>query len=129
MKRIEYAILCVGALHAMPEDKRQELLEWERVNLSNNRDGDLGSIDWPGWIPILGPPPPLEFADRPYKKKPIRPSLRTKVFERDRYRCVNCGTWEKLTADHIVPEVLGGTTELYNLQTLCKPCNSKKGAR
>ena len=30
---------------------------------------------------------------------------------------------------HVYPEVRGGSSELDNLQTLCRPCNSIKGAK
>lgn len=63
------------------------------------------------------------------KKKTIPQGLRVQVFERDRYRCVYCGTWEQLTVDHIIPEIRGGQTILENLQTLCKSCNSRKGTK
>jgi hypothetical protein len=66
---------------------------------------------------------------RPYVKKPISSRLRWRVFRRDGYRCLFCGSLEDLTADHIIAEVNGGPTEFENLQTLCRPCNSKKGAR
>lgn len=62
-----------------------------------------------------------------YRKKPLSQGLRTKVFERDEYRCVHCGTHKELSVDHIHPEVHGGTDAFDNLQTLCKPCNSAKG--
>jgi len=72
------------------------------------------------------PPPP----DPPsYKKKPIGGTLRTRVFERDGYRCQTCDGWQDLCADHIIPESLGGETTYENLQTLCRSCNAKKGAR
>lgn len=61
------------------------------------------------------------------KKRPLPQGLRTKVFERDKYRCVCCGTHKQLSVDHVYPEVHGGSDEFDNLQTLCKPCNSKKG--
>lgn len=67
---------------------------------------------------------------RPQKlKKTISQALRKFVFERDAYRCVYCGDWHDLTVDHIYPEALGGTLDPDNLQTLCRPCNSKKGTR
>lgn len=64
-----------------------------------------------------------------YKKKKIGMTLRMEVYERDGFKCVTCGTQKKLTCDHIKPEVLGGETTLENLQTMCKSCNSRKGAR
>tara|TARA_R110002020_G_scaffold62613_1_gene167325 strand:+ start:4059 stop:4460 length:402 start_codon:yes stop_codon:yes gene_type:complete len=54
--------------------------------------------------------------------------VRTQVFERDLYRCRACGTHLNLTVDHIQPVSAGGGDELDNLQTLCRSCNSKKGA-
>lgn len=64
----------------------------------------------------------------PKRSKAVIPAdLRTAVFERDLYRCVRCSTHLQLTADHIVAEALGGPTSLENLQTLCRPCNSRKG--
>lgn len=72
--------------------------------------------------------------DRPsapsvYRKAEISASLRKAVYERDLYRCKHCGTHLDLSVDHIVPESKGGATDLSNLQTLCRPCNSRKGAR
>lgn len=62
-------------------------------------------------------------------KKPISNKLRKQVFERDAYRCVRCGSHLSLEADHVFPECCGGEATLDNLQTLCKPCNMKKGGR
>ncbi len=63
------------------------------------------------------------------KKGVIRQSLRTAVFERDKYRCLRCGTHVDLRADHVFPESKGGEATLENLQTLCLPCNSWKGTK
>ena len=62
-----------------------------------------------------------------YIKKNIPRSLSKRVFERDEYRCVTCGTHLDLTCDHILAESKGGETSFDNLQTMCRPCNSKKG--
>lgn len=51
------------------------------------------------------------------------------VFERDAYRCQECGGWSDLTIDHVEPFVNGGADELSNFQTLCRSCNSRKGPR
>ncbi|WP_353367653.1 HNH endonuclease [Acidovorax sp. FG27] len=68
-------------------------------------------------------------APKGYTKGVIPAALRTSVFERDAYRCVTCGGHKDLCCDHIHPESKGGPTTLENLQTMCRPCNSKKGVR
>ena len=64
-----------------------------------------------------------------YLKQRISEKLRQQVFERDGFCCVECGSKKRLSADHIIPERHGGETEIDNLQTLCKPCNSEKGSK
>lgn len=59
--------------------------------------------------------------------------LRYKVLQRDRYKCVLCGSspaygnGTRLHIDHIKPYSKGGETVLSNLQTLCEACNLGKG--
>lgn len=60
-------------------------------------------------------------------RKNISPAVKLKIFQRDGYRCVHCGTNNTLTIDHIQPVSKGGSNEDENLQTLCAPCNSRKG--
>lgn len=55
--------------------------------------------------------------------------VRRRVYRRDGYRCVKCHSGEDLTLDHVTPWSLGGSDEASNLQTLCRSCNSSKGAR
>ena len=47
------------------------------------------------------------------------------------FKCHHCSERkpEKLTVDHIKPVSKGGSDEPYNLQILCRVCNSKKGAK
>jgi len=52
--------------------------------------------------------------------------IRTRVFERDGYKCVYCGSADDLTIDHIIPICRGGNNDDCNLQTLCRSCNSRK---
>ncbi len=54
---------------------------------------------------------------------------RNAILERDGYRCCICGSTEDLTLDHIVPVSRSGSNGPDNLQTLCRSCNSRKGAR
>lgn len=64
-----------------------------------------------------------------YKKKRIPEKLKAQVHEKYNYQCVSCGTNKDLSCDHIVPESKGGETELDNLQTMCRSCNSSKGSK
>jgi 5-methylcytosine-specific restriction endonuclease McrA len=74
---------------------------------------------------LNAPPNPIYYSS--YKKTRVPASLRREVWERDNFTCKECGTHQRLTVDHIIPECQGGKTELSNLQTLCKICNSRKG--
>lgn len=43
------------------------------------------------------------------------------------HRCLWCGRDDvKLTADHITPVSMGGTSNIDNIQPLCLPCNARK---
>ena len=65
------------------------------------------------------------WADRP----PIPKAVREAVYERDGYACVTCGTPDNLSIDHVIPWSRGGPDHPDNYQTLCRPCNSRKGNR
>lgn len=71
--------------------------------------------------------PPHE--SKAYKRRKISGTVRAQVMERDQYRCVRCGSWERLSLDHIHPVSKGGTDHPDNLQTMCQSCNSAKGAK
>lgn len=63
-------------------------------------------------------------------RRPVSRTLRQRVYERDEFRCVECGELDpkRLSVDHIVPVIRGGSNALTNLRTLCRSCNSAKGA-
>ena len=62
-------------------------------------------------------------------------SLRFKILQRDRFRCVACGRSPakegnvELHVDHIVPWSRGGQNVEANLRTLCFDCNLGKGSQ
>lgn len=62
-------------------------------------------------------------------RKKLSRSLIRQIWDRDGWECRHCGTHQDLTIDHITPLASGGTDDMGNLQTLCKSCNSSKGAR
>lgn len=70
-----------------------------------------------------------EAAEARRKANPIGKDFRAWIIARDGGRCLTCGTMEHLTVDHILPILRGGKTDPDNLQTLCRTCNSRKGAR
>lgn len=65
----------------------------------------------------------------PEVRRPITDEVRRLVYSRDDYRCVVCGSTEKLSCDHVIPWSHGGSDDQSNLQTMCISCNSRKGAR
>lgn len=65
----------------------------------------------------------------PRSRRHIPDAIRFAVYARDGWRCLHCGSGERLTLDHIYPYSLGGSDAIENLQTLCRPCNSRKGAK
>lgn len=70
----------------------------------------------------------------------IRPNIPKSIskaaYQRDSYTCALCGlegmgdTHEEkirgFALDHIVPHAAGGSSELENLQVLCRKCNRDK---
>lgn len=72
---------------------------------------------------------PVETTSKPQQKDKISRSLAKRVHEKHGYRCVTCGDHIDLCCDHIVPESKGGPTTFENLQSMCRPCNSRKGNR
>lgn len=65
------------------------------------------------------------------EREAITSRTRTLVYRRDGYACVLCGADDvtRLSIDHKVPVDLGGGNDPANLRTLCRACNSAKGAR
>ena len=54
-------------------------------------------------------------------------ATRCAVFDRDGWRCVQCGKAGRLECDHVVPLERGGDPwDMDNLQTLCRNCHIAK---
>lgn len=87
-------------------------------------------------LPKIGSTPEIRRALR--RHKPLK--CAAEVFARDRYTCRKCGyceprgiwglpVWvEHLTVDHVIPASCGGSDEPHNLTTLCRRCNTRRGA-
>ena len=68
----------------------------------------------------------------PDNPRNITTGMRSRVLERDGFRCRRCGHGPDiapLVVDHVVPVAKGGTAAFDNLQTLCRPCNAGKSDR
>jgi hypothetical protein len=70
----------------------------------------------------------LSFARHEYRAV-IPAELRERIYNRDGHQCLKCAATDDLTLDHIHPWSLGGPDTEDNLRTLCRSCNSKKGAK
>lgn len=56
----------------------------------------------------------------------VQVGVKAEVWERDKGKCVNCGSTLALEIDHIEPYAVGGKTEVENLRLLCRSCNQRK---
>jgi hypothetical protein len=54
---------------------------------------------------------------------------RNRLFRRDNYACVYCGSKRNLTVDHVMPKSRGGQNTWLNLVTCCSHCNRVKDNR
>ena len=54
---------------------------------------------------------------------------RNRIYKRDGYQCIYCGSHRHLTLDHVIPKSRGGLNTWTNLVTSCQKCNLKKADR
>ena len=69
-------------------------------------------------------------------RPPILNSIRKDVYQQSSYMCALCGLEGKgetheerikgFAIDHVLPHAAGGSSELENLQVLCRKCNRSK---
>lgn len=62
-------------------------------------------------------------------RSPIPENVQIFVWNRDKGKCVKCGSSANLEFDHIVPLSKGGSNTARNVQLLCEKCNRSKGAK
>ena len=73
--------------------------------------------------------PPARPSMKQSHRRKISSAKRLRVYERDGFKCVTCGTSEALSLDHIVALANGGTDDESNLQTMCMKHNMEKGVK
>ena len=61
--------------------------------------------------------------------KVVTKKMKTEVMERDGHSCRRCGSIFQLEVDHVRARANGGINQINNLQSLCRACNQRKGAR
>ena len=67
------------------------------------------------------------LCDEEHKRPYIPQDVVGLVYMRYDGKCCKCGSSNDLQLDHIIPFSKGGSSEVDNLQLLCKDCNLKKG--
>ncbi len=116
------------------EDKVEEILDaclrptpparWLRFELCQ-----MESRSWHEWHWTRGRMLRRDPDYFPRTRRHIPEAVRLAVYARDGWKCLHCPSTDNLSLDHIYPYSLGGSDEMDNLQTLCRPCNSRKGAK
>jgi 5-methylcytosine-specific restriction endonuclease McrA len=71
---------------------------------------------------------PTRAAYETQSRKPTA-AQKHEVFKRDDSKCVKCGSFYALDADHKIPWAKGGQTSLENLRVLCSNCNQRERYR
>jgi len=67
-----------------------------------------------------------EIDEADSRSRSISEDTKNQVWNRDKGKCVQCGSNEKLEFDHIIPFSKGGANTKRNIQLLCEPCNRRK---
>ncbi|WP_343738370.1 HNH endonuclease [Achromobacter sp.] len=65
----------------------------------------------------------IEIAAPSVMKRSFRGVAKKKILDRDGGRCLECGSQNALTLQHVIPFSAGGETSSRNMVTLCEECN------
>ena len=71
---------------------------------------------------------PLDYVARWEDEDGSVASVTTAGRRRDRGRCVDCDSRERLEFDHIIPVSKGGSNTARNIELRCEACNRRKSA-
>nr|AFH75163.1 putative Stress protein [Streptomyces sp. W75] len=125
---------CIGRTVFTVDRATKQLEERGLISVLRSKDPEHPGLHAPNTYVLLRHVPPgpgstnrRTTSGRTPRSDSISNRVRLEVLERDGNRCLTCGTREDLTMDHVVPVSRGGSDTTSNLQTLCRPCNSRKG--
>ena len=59
----------------------------------------------------------------------ISSEVKQQVWQRDKGKCVLCGSKRHLEFDHELPVSKGGSNTVNNIRILCRDCNRKKSGK
>lgn len=128
--------LAYSKLHPKVRDEKRKLYEreWKRKHPDRIKQWKLNYFNKHGVLPDTSPSRQARHARRRTLERNCEGSFTPKewraLLESTGNKCQDCGRQPpeiKLTVDHIVPLVLGGTNYITNIQSLCLSCNSRKG--
>jgi superfamily II DNA or RNA helicase len=97
-----------GVFYTQYQSAQRRILDAARHGVEPERY--LGAVDTP---------------ERPPLREPSE-AVREAVLRRDGRVCGCCGSTQGLQIDHIVPSYLGGSSDIDQLQVLCRFCNAEK---
>ena len=67
----------------------------------------------------------IEIVSPKTLKRSYGGKMKQEIIERDSGACLECGSTENLTMQHVIPYAHGGETTSRNLVTLCESCNQE----
>lgn len=81
------------------------------------------------WVPGKGPRQKVLSYIGKAKTNGLLKEVIKEVYERDCFKCVDCGKTTDLTLDHLISPLDGGSNDADNLQVRCVTCNKKRGRK
>jgi len=113
------------------EKNRESRSEYHKIYSSKNREAILKhKSKWRKANRLVSNAITIRYRA---KKKGAQGSHTAKEFvlicKKQGGKCAHCGKKRKLTVDHVIPISQGGTNFAYNIEGVCGPCNSAKGAK